>query len=148
MKPAGPTFKKNKKKQEERQTRPAGLDFVFDIGGRQVANQDLTAEDVGQMTQAQIEQIYANGIASVQRLQQDYDTLETFRNMGSLKPENSPYGLSFNKEEWLRQGSYGQLYVFLRKLHLVSHRGCTNLHSHHSARMFPFLHTLSSICYL
>ena len=45
-------------------------------------------------------------------------------------------------------GSYGQLYVFLRNLHLVSHSGCTNLHSHQSARMFPFLHTLSSICYL
>ena len=110
MKGAGNAFKKNKKKQEERQTRPAGLDFVFDIGGRQVANRDLTAEDVSQMTQAQIEQIYANGIASVQRLQQDYDTLETFRNMGSLKPENSPYGLSFNKEEWLRQ------YVLITKL--------------------------------
>ena len=110
MKGAGNAFKKNKKKQEERQTQPAGLDFMFDIGGRQVANRDLTADDVSQMTQAQIEQIYANGIASVQRLQQDYDTIEKFRNMGKLKPEDSPYGLSFNQDEWLRQ------YVLIKKL--------------------------------
>lgn len=110
MKSAADRYKKNKKKQEERQTQPAGLDFVFDIGGRQVANRNLTAEDVSQMTEAQIEKIYANGIASVQKLQQDYDTLETFRNMGKLNPEESPYGSSFNKDEWLRQ------YVLIKEL--------------------------------
>ena len=110
MKGAGNAFKKNKKKQQERQTQPAGLDFVFDIGGRQVANRNLTAEDVSQMTQSQIEQIYANGIASCQRLQQDSETLEKFRNMGKLNPEDSPYGLSFNQDEWLRQ------YVLIKEL--------------------------------
>ena len=110
MKSAADKYKKNKKKQEERQTKPAGLDFVFDIGGRQVANRNLTAEDVSQMTQSQIEQIYANGTASCLRLQQDDDTLQKFRNMGKLNPEDSPYGLSFNKDEWLRQ------YVLIDKL--------------------------------
>ena len=34
---------------------------------------------------------------------------------------------------------------FLRNLYTVFHRGCINLHSTSSARVFPFLHTLSSI---
>ena len=43
-------------------------------------------------------------------------------------------------------GSYGGFIPsFLRNRLIVFHSGYTNLHSHHSARGFPFLHTLSSI---
>ena len=34
---------------------------------------------------------------------------------------------------------------FLRELHIISHSVCINLYSHNSARVFPFLHILSSI---
>ena len=45
--------------------------------------------------------------------------------------------------------SYGNsVFGFLRNLYAVLHSGLTNLHSHHSVGSFPFLHTLSSICYL
>ena len=43
-------------------------------------------------------------------------------------------------------GSYGGFILsFLRNLYTVFHSGCINLHSTNSARVFPFLHTLSSI---
>jgi len=42
-------------------------------------------------------------------------------------------------------GSYGGLISsFLKTLHTVFYSGFINLHSHHSARGFPFLHTFSS----
>ena len=40
-------------------------------------------------------------------------------------------------------GSYGSsVFSFLRNLHTVLYSGCINLHSHNSARGFPFLHTV------
>ena len=43
-------------------------------------------------------------------------------------------------------GSYGGLISsFLKTLHTFFYSGCINLHSHHCARGFPFLHTLSNI---
>ena len=37
------------------------------------------------------------------------------------------------------------IFSFLRNLHTILHSGCINLHSHWSAREYPFLHTLTSI---
>ena len=43
-------------------------------------------------------------------------------------------------------GSYGGFIPsVLRNLRTVFHSVCINFHSHHSARVFPFPHTLSSI---
>ena len=46
-------------------------------------------------------------------------------------------------------GSYGSsIPSFLKNLHTVLLSGYTSFHSHSSVRGFPFLHTLSSVCYL
>ena len=46
-------------------------------------------------------------------------------------------------------GPYGSsIFSFLRYLHTVFHSGYTILHSTNSVGWSPFLHTLSSICYL
>ena len=46
-------------------------------------------------------------------------------------------------------GWYGNsIFNFLRNLHTVFHSSCTNLIPNNSVGGFPFLHTLSSICYL
>ena len=40
------------------------------------------------------------------------------------------------------------IFSFIRHLHTFLYSGCTNLHSNNSVSGFPFLYTLSSICYL
>lgn len=115
MKNAIDKYKQSKKKEEQRRatgTAPAGLDDLFQIGERQVANRNLTADDVKQMTDAQIEMIYARGALSANELLKERETIEKLRSIGETDPDNSPYGrMDGNfKSEWIRQ------YALIKKL--------------------------------
>ena len=56
--------------------------------------------------------------------------------------------LGYNPSSGIVGSKGSSIFSFLRKFHTVFHSGLTSLHSTNSALGFPFLHNLTSTCYL